>query len=324
VPPTDLLFLSARDVTKLLPSPSKLIDLLESMFRHKAAGKTQMPPKLGIHPLEQSFIHAMPACVSPLEAAGIKWISAYPNNSRLGLPQISGLIILNDLNTGLPRAVLDASAITAARTAAASALAARYLARKDSHRLGILGCGVQAQSHLATFASEFELHDVFAYDSKQEISERFAQEMEETLSITIHPVREPKEAVLSRDLVITAGPITNPPHATIKEGWLAPGAFASSIDYGSYWHPGAIAQMDLLFTDDCEQYVSHQREGYLQGLPAIEHELSALVTGQHPGRTDENQRTFACNLGIALEDIVVAKEVVDLAITQQVGRRLKT
>lgn len=322
MPPTDLLFLSAKDVKKLLPSPSRIMDLLETMFRHKAAGKTEMPPKLGIHPFEQSFIHAMPACVNPLGAAGVKWISIYPHNSRLSLPQINGLIILNDLNTGIPRAILDASAITATRTAAASALAARYLARKDSYSLGILGCGVQARSHLATFASEFELHDVFAYDTSKKISQGFAQEMEENLAIAIHPVDSPRQAVENRDMVITAGPITNPPHATIKHGWLAPGTFASSIDYGSYWHPKAIAQMDLLFTDDCKQYASHQHNGYLQGLPVIKHELSELVTGQHPGRTDQEQRTFACNLGIALEDVVVAKAVVDEATAQEMGIKL--
>ncbi len=319
--PDDVLLLSAQTVAELLPPPVELIDQLETMFRHKAAGHTELPPKLGVHPKDESFIHAMPACIPPMSIAGMKWVAAYPGNPKLNLPQVCGVIVLNHVDSGLPFAILDGTAITTARTAAASALAARYLARDDSRSLGILGCGVQGRSHLAAFAAEFDLHEVYAYDLRLETSGAFAEEMRAAHAIRVEPVRTPVEAVVNCDLVVTAGPITNPPHATIQEDWLPLGAFAASIDYGSYWHPNALAQMDLLFTDDVEQYRSHQDHGYLRGLPAVDHELAELVAGSHPGRTDERQRTCACNLGIALEDIAVAKAVVDLAEAQGAGTR---
>jgi ornithine cyclodeaminase/alanine dehydrogenase len=103
-----------------------------------------MPPKPGIHTQPDAFIHAMPAYIPALHSAGMKWVSGYPGNQQRGLPYISGLLILNEVETGLPYAVMDCTWITAYRTGAASALSAKYLARSDSQVAGILACGVQA------------------------------------------------------------------------------------------------------------------------------------------------------------------------------------
>lgn len=317
-----LIYLSAEDVATVMPTPSELAELLVSMFRHKAQGNVEMPPKLGIHPSDDGFLHAMPASVQALSAVGMKWVSAYPGNASLGLPQVSGLMILNDPETGIANAILDGSVITASRTAAASALAARYLARPDSDTLGILGCGVQSRSHLEAFASEFSLRRVLAFDVRSSTAARFAAEASDRHQFDIEVATSARKVVENCNMVITAGPITNPPHATIQPGWLQLGAFASSIDYGSYWHTDALAEMDILCTDDVAQYASHQEHGYLQGLPAIDLELARLVAGEHSGRTDVGQRTFACNLGIALEDVVVAKEVIDRARRLGIGLAL--
>lgn len=315
----ELIYLSAADVTRVLPTPSEMLDVLEAMFLRKANGETEMPPKLGIHPKDDSFLHAMPASVPSMSAAGVKWVAAYPENASLGLPQVSALIILNNSDSGRARAVLDGSVITAARTAAASALAARFLARPNSAVLGILGCGVQGRSHAMAFASAFSLQRIVAFDVSTATTERFAREMSDLLRIDIEAVKSARAAVESCDMVITAGPVTRPPHATIQPGWLHPGGFAVSVDYGSYWHPKALAEMDILCTDDVEQYSSHKRAGYLQGLPAIHLELADLVADKASGRAESSQRTFACNLGIALEDVVVAKEVVDRAHREGIG-----
>ena len=319
----ELIYLSAADVARVLPTPSELLDVLAAMFRHKAQSAVEMPPKLGIHPEDNSFIHAMPASIPPMSAVGIKWVSAYPGNASLELPQVSGLIILNDLPSGIARAVLDGSVITTARTAAASVLAARFLARPDSDTLGILGCGVQGRSHLEAFAGEFSLRRAIAFDASPDISQRFALEMSNLSGIDVVVASSAREAVEASDMVVTAGPITNPPHATIRAGWLRPGGFAVSIDYGSYWHQDALDEMDVLCTDDVAQYASHQRSGYLKGLPEIDLDLAELVSGGCHGRTNLAQRTFACNLGIALEDVVVAKEVVDRARDAGIGTVLR-
>ena len=142
-----LLYLSYDDVTRVELSMSEIIESMERMFRAKGEGKTEMPPKPGIHPGGgDNFIHAMPAYIPDLESSGIKWVSGFPKNPEKGLPYISGLLIFNDVHTGLPLSVMDCGWITAKRTGAASAISARYLARPESAAMGMLGCGVQGLS----------------------------------------------------------------------------------------------------------------------------------------------------------------------------------
>src|SRR6266853_6968618 len=145
---TKLLYLSQADVSSTGLSMEEIISALEFMFREKAEGRVEMPPKIGIHTMPDAFIHAMPAAISGQKAAGMKWVGGYPANSKCGLPYITGLLILNDYETGIPLALMDCTWITAQRTGAATAVAAKYLARPDAHTLGILGCGVQGRSNL--------------------------------------------------------------------------------------------------------------------------------------------------------------------------------
>ena len=314
-----VLYLSSKDVADAKLEMEEIIRIVEEMFRQKACDLVEMPPKLGIHPAEDSFIHAMPASVRSMSAAGIKWVSAYPHNSEVGLPQITGQIMLNDPEYGLTTAVIDCSWITAARTAAASALAARYLARDDCEIVGILGCGVQGRSHLEAFMCEFSVRQVVAFDTAPDARDVFVREMREAYGVEVSAATHPREAVEPCDIVLTAGPITDPPHATIRADWVQEGTCGISIDYASYWHPNTLAQMDLLCTDDVEQYQAHLASGYLRGCPSIDLELATLIAGLNPGRKDSMQRTFACNLGLALEDVVVAQAVVERAKTRGIG-----
>src|SRR3990172_3043565 len=159
-----VLYLSRSDVEAVQLLMVDIIQALEAMFKEKGNGKVEMPPKPGIHTRPTAFIHAMPAYIPSLEAAGMKWVSGYPGNQAKGLPYISGLLILNDPDTVVPLAVMDCTWITAKRPGAASALAAKYLARPDSASLGIVACGVQGRSNLEALACLFKLQKVKAYD----------------------------------------------------------------------------------------------------------------------------------------------------------------
>jgi ornithine cyclodeaminase/alanine dehydrogenase len=129
-----LLYLSRAEVEAAGVTMPEIIQALETAFREHGEGKTEMPPKPGIHTRPDAFIHAMPAYIPALHAAGVKWVSGYPDNYRHNLPYISGLLIINDDETGMPVAVMDCTWITGVRTGAATALSARYLARPDSRR----------------------------------------------------------------------------------------------------------------------------------------------------------------------------------------------
>jgi ornithine cyclodeaminase/alanine dehydrogenase len=317
-----LLYLSRADVEQLGLPMSQIIAALEEMFREKGEGRVEMPPKPGIHTRPDAFIHAMPAHIPSLGAAGIKWISGYPENHRKGLPYITGLLVLNDPETGLPIAVMDATWLTAKRTGAATALAAKHLARPDSSTAGILACGVQGRSNLEALAAVFPLRRVKAYDVRRAAAETFAREMGEPLQLEIEVVDHPRAAVMGMDLVVTSGPILKRPAPAIEAGWLSLGAFACPVDFDSYWQPGALAEADRIATDDLEQFRYYRREGYFRHTPEPYADLGQIVAGLHPGRQREDERLICMNLGLALEDMATAILLYQRARQQNLGLEL--
>ncbi len=317
-----ILYLSRAEVEAIDVPMERIIAALEAMFREKGEGRVEMPPKPGIHPRPDSFIHAMPAYIPSLKSAGMKWVSGFPENIRKGLPYISGLIILNDPETGIPLSVMDCTWITAKRTGAATAVAAKYLARPDSKIVGILGCGVQGRSNLEALKVLFSVQRVMAYDTSQDARELYAAEMANKCSLEVRPVKTPREAVSGCDVVVTAGPILKTPHATIQPGWLEVGAFASLVDYDSYWHRHALKEADKFCTDDIPQLKYYKTIGYFQDIPPVYAELGELVTGRKPGRTNPAERTMTCNLGLALDDMATAPLVFKLAVEKGLGTRL--
>jgi ornithine cyclodeaminase/alanine dehydrogenase len=315
----NLLYLSRADVERVALDMPAIIGLLESAFREKGEGRVELPPKPGIHPKGDAFIHAMPACIPGLKSAGIKWVSGFPDNAKRGLPYISGLIILNDIETGLPYAVMDASWITAHRTGAASALSAKFLARADSEALGILACGVQGRTHLLAMMATFPIKRVLAFDIDPEIQRLFIDEMSGRTGVEIIGVGHPRKAVAESDIVVTSGPILKHPRPTVEKGWLRPGAFASAVDYDSYWMPEALAEMDKLATDDLPQFRYVRSTGYFQRTPEPYADLGEIVVGKKPGRQRADERTMAMNLGLALDDLAVAPEIYRRAKDRGIG-----
>lgn len=314
-----LLYLSRADVEAVGVTMREIIDALEVAFREHGQGHVEMPPKPGVHSRPDAFIHAMPAYIPALHAIGLKWVSGYPDNPQKGLPYISGLVILNDEDTGLPLAVMDCTWITGMRTGAATALAAKYLARPESETVGILGCGVQGRTNLEALKALFPIKRVMAYDRKPENAVHYVQEMRARFGVEVTVVTHPREAVTGCDMVVTAGPILKHPHATIKAGWLDAGAFASLVDFDSYWDGPAMQEVDKFCTDDIPQLEYYRSIGYFQQIPPVYASLGELVTGQKPGRQSAQERTMTCNLGLALDDMATAPIVYRRAIERGIG-----
>ena len=317
-----VLYLSREDVEATRLPMSEIIQALEAMFKEKGDGKVEMPPKPGIHPRPDAFIHAMPAYIPSLEAAGVKWVSGYPGNQARGLPYITGLLILNQPDTGVPLAVMDCTWITAQRTGAATAVAAKYLARPDSVSIGIVACGVQGRSNLEALACLFEVRHVKAYDLYPEVALRYAREMEARLDLDIEPVKTLPEAVKDLDIVVTSGPILKNPKASIEPGWLAPGSFASLVDFDSYWQGAALREVNKLATDDLAQMRYYRQEGYFRQTPEVYADLGEIVSGRKPGRESDSERTASINLGLALDDMATAIRVYQRAKARGIGREL--
>ena len=315
-----LLYLSQADVAAVGLTMAEIVEALEAAFREKGEGRVEMPPKPGIHPGGgDNFIHAMPAYIPAMKSAGIKWVAGFPENYKRGLPYITGLLILNDSETGLPISVMDCVWITAKRTGAATAVAARYLARPESSVAGVLGCGVQGRSNVEALNVLFPLKRVMAYDVNADAGRRYADEIGARLGLEVVLVGTPREAVTGCDIVVTAGPILKEPHRTIQAGWLDEGAFASLVDFDSYWQPEAMREAQKFCTDDVPQLRHYQDAGYFQGIPPVYADLGELVTGQKPGRESPEERTMTANLGLAMDDMAVAPLLYKRAVEKGIG-----
>lgn len=321
------LYLSRPDIESIGLGMGEIIDLIALALKDRGLGRAEMPPKPGVHPGKagnDNFLHAMPAYLPDRNAAGIKWVGGFPDNPTRGLPYITGLLILNDPETGLPIAVMDCSWITAKRTAAASAVASRRLARKEPVTLAILGCGVQGRTHIEALRLVHpSLRRVHAFDIEPERTRQFVEEMQ-----SLHPAIDwrgdpgPEEAVDGADIIITAAPIRKNPDPVIELAWLAEGALGIALDYDAYWKPELMRGVDRLVTDDIPQLLRTREEGYFLELPEIDADLGGIEAGKVPGRLSEVERILCLNLGLAIYDIATAGRILELAREKGTGTYL--
>jgi len=319
----DVLYLSRADVEKLRIPIEEIIQVVEEAFCEKAMGRTEVPPKPGIHPQEDAFIHAMPAYLPKMRAAGVKWVSGFSANPGRGLPYISGLLILNDIETGFPVCVMDCTWITAKRTGAATAVAAKHLAKEDSKVLGILGCGAQGRSNLEALKTVCkDLEEVKAYDISEENLRKYVEEMTAKHGLKIIPVHSPRKAVENCDILVTAGPILKHSQPVIEKFWFKSGGFACALDFDSYWKPEAMRSMTKFCTDDRDQLEYYRTQGYFSDIPKVYADLGEIVSGKKLGREDSKERILTMNLGLAIEDIATAILVYEKARKARVGTRL--
>lgn len=322
----ELVYLSQADVRGLDMSMREVLDALDLGFAAKGRGKTEMPPKPGIHTRPDCFIHAMPAYVQELEVAGLKWVSGYPPNTAKGLPYITGLLVLNDCESGVPLAVMDCAWITAMRTGASAGISARYLARGGSATVAIVGCGVQARTSLMALVEELPaLTEVRCYDLLPAATRRFIAEMALLFpALRFVTCASAPDAVRPADVVVTAIPIVVDPKPDLDAGMLKEGGLAVSLDYDSAWTSAAMRECDKFCSDDIAQLAATKEHGvYFGGIPAaVSADLGELAAGLKPGRESESERIFSMNMGIAVDDMVTARVLYARALERGAGVRL--
>ena len=164
-----LLYLSRDDLGALGVTMLEVVDALEAGCAAKGRGEVVMPPKLSLHGEGDDYAQVMAATLAGGRGLGAKWVTLFPQNAARGLPVTNGLVVLSDPETGLPAAVMDAATITAWRTGASAGLAARYLARADVTRAGVVGCGVQARAAVRALAAVLPgLREVACHDADPE------------------------------------------------------------------------------------------------------------------------------------------------------------
>ena len=237
-------------------------------------------------------------------------------------PTICSLIVLSDIKTGTPLAVMGGNWITATRTGAMTAIAAQSLARADSESIGFVGCGVQAYSHLDAMRRVLpRLNRVVAYSRTEASAEKFAGAAR-ALGMSAKTTRDPRAAVEAMDAVITTVPEGAATLEFLDTAWLAPGAFASAVDLGRSWNRSTLRNVDILATDEHEQTRVLAAMGRMSFAGPYEADLSELTTHARPGRTSATQRTMFVFSGHALADLAAAQAVYETAVRQGFGVKL--
>jgi alanine dehydrogenase len=305
-----VLYLRREQVASLLPPIADQLDLVEATYRAVGDGRVELPPKPGIHPRKDSFIHAMPAYLKDDDVAALKWVAGYPANKERGLPYITGLIVVNDAETGLPAAIMDGAEITAARTAAASGVCIRRWAPEGWSAAAILGCGEQGRFHAHVLGALNPEARIRAYDPHPERIER--------LDGNVEAFAEPAQAVEGADVVVTAGPIVEEPDSPLGADWLGERWLSLPIDFDFYFSGGAVAAADRFLVDDVAQFEYYRSLGHFQGWPAPDASVGeALADGGSPAKL------VCCNLGVGALDAAFAARVLAAASERRIGTELK-
>jgi len=318
----DLLYLSRAAVESTEITPDALREACAEAYAAKARGEVLSVPKIGISVTPSHAFHAMPVALQEAGLAALKWVGIVPVRAGGTAPSISALVILSDLESGRPLAVMDGDWITATRTAAMSAVAAQHLARRDAESLGFIGCGVQARSHLAALMPLLpRLRRVVAY-SRGEASAEAMAKVARDIGLDAVATRTPREAVAGMDVVVTTVPAAPDFAAFLDPDWLAPGSFVSAVDLGRTWFREGIARLDHIATDNREQSEELGRVGRLASAGPFASDLAELASGAHPGRRNPSERTMFLFGGDALADLAAARVVYETALRRGLGMRL--
>jgi alanine dehydrogenase len=308
-----LLFLSQADVERLLDL-DELLEALAGAFVELSAGRTSVPPRIAARTPSGGLLGAMPGFIGGVLEA--KLVSVFPQNHVRGLPSHQGLIALFDENTGTPLAVMDGVAITAIRTGASAAVAAKWLAREDATTLAILGAGVQGRSHLAAFPRVRAFKDIRIASRAVESAQALA-----ALDPAARAVATFEEAVRGADVVCCCTDAREP---VIKYEWLVSGAHVSSVGgtFGPELDPQTIgAGMIFVESRDAVRQPPPAGAHEMQGMaPESVFEIGEVIAGSQPGRTAPDQLTVYKSTGHAVEDAAAARLVYQRAVAEGAGQ----
>lgn len=311
-----MLFLSDSDIAKLL-TMEETIDAVEQAFKEYAKGGVVMPPRSTIMvPRYNGSISFMPSYLTGLDAQATKIISIYPDNRAKGLPTTVAWLVVNDPRTGMVKAFMDATYLTAMRTGAITGVAAKYLALEDSSTVAIFGAGVQGRTQTWAACTVRDIDKVYVYDIYLDARQRFAEEMTKQLGIEVVPAASGKEACRDADIVLTATTSSKP---VLSRKWLKDKVHVSAI--GAFYpdwrelDTATVAESKLVI-DDREGIMLEAGDILIpieEGAIKEDHiyaELKELVSGEKRGRTPRDGVTVFKSVGIAIQDSSVANLVL--------------
>ncbi|RMF09042.1 MAG: ornithine cyclodeaminase family protein [Alphaproteobacteria bacterium] len=324
---TEVRILGSAEVRQLL-SMTDCIEVIDKVLRTTARRRLMNPLRtvLALPGETPGFLGYMPGWLADPAVFGAKLISVFPGNHGRGLSSHQGVVVIFEIETGQPVAILDASAVTAIRTAAASAVATRALARRDASVLAVLGYGEQAREHVAAMAAVRPVRRVVIWGRSAEKARDFAKAHAALAPEARFEVAESvAEAVAGADLICTTTAAKQP---ILKGEWVKPGCHVNAVGASQ---PN-VAEVDgtlvarsryyVDFIPSAEAEAAQYRNALAAGLIGQDHilgEVGAVLDGEVPGRQSDDDITFFESLGFAAEDLATAHFVFERAATQNVG-----
>ena len=324
----DVVIINQQEVTELLPMP-ECIAAMEDVFRSVVAGKCLRPLRQIMWLDERvGALGVMPSYCESNGTIGLKAVTFFPGNEGTEHDTHQGAVLLYETTRGRLIAMVDATAITAIRTAAVSGVATKLLAREDAKRLALIGSGVQANVHLDAMMAVRPISSVRVCSKSIERAEAFAEAVAPRIGIAINATESVQEAVDGADIVCT---VTSSPDPILKGEWLAPGvhinAVGSSVPFVRELD-GVAVQRARLFVDRRESAINEAGDFVIakrERLITDDHilgEIGEVLTGAVRGRNAPDDITLFKSVGLAVEDLAAARHVYDKACKNGAGMRV--
>jgi alanine dehydrogenase len=319
------LMLSRKEIEEILP-PKEVINAVEDSYREYGLDTAIVPARtrIDIERYDANML-VMPGYLTGMDALGTKLVTTHLKNSKLGLPTVIGTIILNDPKTGVPIAILDGTYITAMRTGAAGAVAAKYLSRDDSSTATIIGTGVQGRSQLIALCEVRKIEKVFAFDVDERRCQQYVGEMKKRIDAELIKTDNLRKAVCESDIIVTATSSSDP---VIKGDWVTEGCHITGIGSHSLdareLDENVIAKASKIVLDTWDARkvgdIAYPLSNGLLKEEEIYSDIGSIVAGKKPGRTSPNEITIFKSIGTAVADVSTALRTYQLARKRRIGK----
>lgn len=318
-----LLFLSQEDILSLKIPYEQVIEATEKVMSAHAKGLCQLPSKIHVNPIEGTYMNAMPAYIGDQNISGLKWVTGFPENRKLGYPVTWGLMIMNDSNTGAPLAVMDARWITAIRTAAVAALTAKYCAVDNTKAITIIGAGEQGRWNARLMKIVLPgLERIYISDLYEAATKSYMEKMTALMPdvefVPIYEEEKRQDAIDNSQILITATQRGSKP--LIYCEMLHKGMLGIPLESTAWEGKTYTRFADRFVCDDRGLVDTYLRDGkYTDGLPEVTYTLGEIINGDVPGRANQEEFVISSCHGIALSDVAVGDLILRKAKEENVG-----
>jgi ornithine cyclodeaminase len=325
-------YLNAADVAALALTDDEILGAVESGLRAQGEGKTVIEPRVHLIPESSAHGHfnVLRGVVKPLGFAGVKVVGDFVNNYQQGLPSEMAILNLFDPTTGMPKAILDATAITDMRTGAMTALGAKYLARKNAKVLGHVGARGTAYWNVRLLDHLFDFDEIRVHSKRPESRNAFAERLSQDLGKTVVATDNWRDCLEGADIMVEASRLPAP-EPLFKTEWIRRGAFV--VPYGT------MSAVELSLTDIMDKMVVDDWGQCRKGLPFgalrahvdsdrlteqnLHAELGQIVAGKKPGRQSDAETILFWHRGLSLSDIALGAALLEKAASRGIGQSLR-